>query len=163
MEARDHFGLSKPFLPSWNESTQTFGKHRMTTCEATCWIHELLEDGMSAKDALKFSSHSCKATLLTWAGMTTLFTREERTLLGHHVEAQTRSSTTYNRDSQVMLQYKVTKLIAMIKTGRLKPDASRAERLAMMVGETSQDERESGAPEDSIEYASSDDDSEDIS
>jgi len=35
MEARDHFGLSKPFLPSWNESTQTFGKHRMTTCEAT--------------------------------------------------------------------------------------------------------------------------------
>ena len=85
MEARDHFGLSKPFLPSWNESTQTFGKHRMTTCEATCWIHELLEDGMSAKDALKFSSHSCKATLLTWAGMTTLFTREERTLLGHHV------------------------------------------------------------------------------
>ena len=95
--------------------------------------------------------------------MTNLFTPEERTLLGHHVEAQTRSSTTYSRDPQVMLQYKVTKLITMIKTDRLKPDASRAERLAMMVGDTAQDEPESGASENPIEYASSDDDSEDIS
>lgn len=38
--ARDHFGLTKPFLPTWNESTQIFGEHRMTTCEATCWIHD---------------------------------------------------------------------------------------------------------------------------
>ena len=25
IEAREHFGLGKPFLPSWNESSQTFG------------------------------------------------------------------------------------------------------------------------------------------
>lgn len=37
MEARGTFGTSKPFLPSWNESSQTFGTHRMTTCKATCW------------------------------------------------------------------------------------------------------------------------------
>ena len=79
IEAREHFGLAKPFLPSWNESSQTFGKHRMTTCESTCWIHELLEGSMDIREVLKFSSHSCKATLLTWAGMCTLFTREERT------------------------------------------------------------------------------------
>ena len=162
MEAREHFGLSKPFLPSWNESTQTFGLHRMTTCEATCWIHELLEEELGAKEALKFSSHSCKATLLTWAGMTNIFSREERTLLGHHVEAQTRSSTTYSRDSQVMLQYKVSKLITMIKTDKLKPDASRAERLAMLVGDDAQEEEESVAFDDSIDYASSNDDSEDV-
>eukprot|EP00434_Breviolum_minutum_P039685 symbB.v1.2.035248.t2/scaffold4699.1/size36177/2 len=134
----------------------------MTTCEATCWIHELLEEELGAKEALKFSSHSCKATLLTWAGMTNIFSREERTLLGHHVEAQTRSSTTYSRDSQVMLQYKVSKLITMIKTDKLKPDASRAERLAMLVGDDAQEEEESVAFDDSIDYASSNDDSEDV-
>ena len=63
IEAREHFGLTKPFLPSWNESSQTFGKHRMTTCESTCWIHELLEGSMDIREVLKFSSHSCKATL----------------------------------------------------------------------------------------------------
>ena len=161
IEAREHFGLAKPFLPSWNESSQTFGKHRMTTCESTCWIHELLEGSMDIREVLKFSSHSCEATLLTWAGMCTLFTREERTLLGHHVEAQTRSSTTYSRDSQVMLQYKVSKLISMIKTGRLKPDASRAERLSMMI-EADDAGTDHVPTEEPIEYQPSEDDSKDV-
>ena len=166
IEAREHFGLTKPFLPSWNESSQTFGKHRMTTCESTCWIHELLEGSMDIREVLKYSSHSCKATLLTWAGMCSvggqsLFSREERTLLGHHVEAQTRSRTTYSRDAQVMLQYKVSKLISMIKTGRLKPDASRAERLAMMI-EADEGGSDEVPPEEHIEYQPSEDDSEDV-
>ena len=161
IEAREHFGLAKPFLPSWNESSQTFGQHRMTTCESTCWIHELLEGSMNIREVLKFSSHSCKATLLTWAGMCNLFTREERTLLGHHVEAQTRSSTTYSRDAQVMLQYKVSKLISMIRTGKLKPDASRAERLSMMI-EADEDGGDNVPAEEPVKYLPSEDDSEDV-
>lgn len=117
LEARAALGLSKPFLPSWNESSQAFGSHRMTTCEATCWMRELLEPEIGPSNALKFSSHSCKATVLTWAGMCNLFSREGRTLLGNHVEAQTRSSATYNRDSQVLLQYKVAKMISLIRSG----------------------------------------------
>ena len=89
------------------------------------------------------------------------FDREERTLLGHHVEAQTRSSTTYSRDSQVMLQYKVSKLISMIRLGKLKPDASRAERLAMMLEEDSEGDKDVQS-EGPINYQSSDDDSDDI-
>ena len=34
-------------------------------------------------------------------------TRGERTLLGHHIERKTRSATTYNKDSQYLLQRKV--------------------------------------------------------
>ncbi len=49
-------------------------------------------------------------------------------------QPQTKSATIYNRDSQILLQYKVLKLINLIRTKRLKPDASRAERLSMMVG-----------------------------
>ena len=161
MKAREHFNLSKPFLPSWNESSQTFAKHRMTTCEATCWIHELLEPAIGSMAASKFSSHSCKATILTWAAMTDLFSREERTLLGHHVEAQTRSSTTYSRDALVMLQYKVCKLISLIKTGRLKPDASRAERLSMMLDEGATDAFHD-ADDTPLNLESSSDDSDDV-
>jgi hypothetical protein len=134
MLARSNTGLDegKIFLPSWNEVAQTWSSCPMSSGEATCWIRELLAANQ-VQQAWKFSSHSCKCTLLTWAGMCTLFTREERTLLGHHVEPQTRSSTIYNRDSQILLQYKVLKLINLIRTGKLKPDVSRAERLSMMV------------------------------
>ena len=162
MEARGTFGISKPFLPSWNESSQTFGTHRMTTCEATCWMHELLEPEIGAANALRFFSHSCKATILTWAGMCNLFTREERTLLGHHVEAQTRSSTTYNRDSQVLLQYKVATMINLVKSGKLKPDASRSERLSMMLEEGVTDDDADQRLEPEVDLASSDDESDDV-
>ena len=134
MDARSDSGLHGQdlFLPSWNEVGQSWSAHPMSSGEATCWIRELLSSA-GVEGYQRFSSHSAKCTLLTWAGMTTLFTREERTLLGHHVEPQTRSATIYSRDSQIMLQYKVLKLINLIRTKKLKPDASRAERLAMMV------------------------------
>ena len=134
MSARSSMGLDEGsiFLPSWNEVAQSWSSCPMSSGEATCWIRELLS-ASQVSQAWKFSSHSCKCTLLTWAGMCTIFTREERTLLGHHVEPQTKSSTIYNRDSQVLLQYKVLKLINLIRTGTLKPDVSRAERLSAMV------------------------------
>lgn len=121
------------FMPSWNEIAGSWADHPMTSAEVSCWIHELLAEEIGIQSAARFSSHSCKATLLTWAAMTTLFNREERTLLGHHVEAQTRSNTTYSRDCQILLQYKVVKLINLIKNGHLLPDATRAERLARML------------------------------
>ena len=134
MDARSQSGLHGQdlFLPSWNEVGQSWSAYPMSSGEATCWIRELLSSA-GVEDYERFSSHSAKCTLLTWAGMTNLFTREERTLLGHHVEPQTKSATIYNRDSQIMLQYKVLKLINLIRTKKLKPDASRAERLAMLV------------------------------
>ena len=134
MDARSESGLHGQdlFLPSWNEVGQSWSAYPMSSGEATCWIRELLSSA-GVEDYERFSSHGAKCILLTWAGMTTLFTREERTLLGHHVEPQTRSATIYNSDSQIMLQYKVLKLINLIRTKKLKPDASRAERLAMMV------------------------------
>ena len=139
IQARSDAGLNdrKILLPSWNEVAQTWSAYPMSSGEATCWIRELLTTS-DVSDSERFSSHSCKCTLLTWAGMCTLFTREERTLLGHHVEPQTKSSTTYNRDSQILLQYKVLKLINLIRSERLKPDVSRAERLSMMVRQADQ-------------------------
>ena len=164
ISARADAGLtgSKIFLPSWNEIANTWSGYRMSSGEATCWIRELLA-GASVYMYEKFSSHSCKCTLLTWAGMCTLFTREERTLLGHHVEPQTKSNTTYSRDSQILLQYKVSKLINLIRTERLKPDASRAERLSMMVrSEAHPHDEDIAEVWEPPHLAASDDDSEDV-
>eukprot|EP00435_Cladocopium_sp_Y103_P007580 s5022_g2.t1 len=164
MAARSKAGLDnhKLFLPSWNEIAQTWANYPMSSGEATCWIRELLFDA-NIDASQKFSSHSCKCTLLTWAGMCTIFTREERTLLGHHVEPQTKSSTTYSRDAQVLLQYKVLKVINLIRSGRLKPDVSRAERLSMMVNrEASNRDEDLADTWDEPDIGASEEDSEDL-
>ena len=131
MRSRTLAGLTDEglFQPSWNDMAQTWASHAMTSGECNCWLGEFLQDY-----EVSTTSHSCKTTILTWAGMTNIFSREERTLLGHHVEPQQKSATTYNRDSQILLMYKVQRLINLIKAGHLKPDASRAERLCMMFG-----------------------------
>lgn len=163
-DAREESGLNQQslFVPAWNEVSQTWSPYPMSSGEATCWIRELLHQcGISDVD--RFSSHSCKCTLLTWAGMCTIFTREERTLLGHHVEPQTKSSTTYSRDSQILLQYKVTKLLSLLRSEKLKPDASRAERLNMLVAQGSGDQDSEIAAEwQEPEIAASDEDSDDV-
>eukprot|EP00435_Cladocopium_sp_Y103_P035869 s3789_g9.t1 len=162
--ACDAAGLSegKLFLPSWNEVAQIWSSEAMSSGEATCWIRELLS-AAGVDELQKFYSHSCKCTLLTWAGICILFTREERTLLGHHLEPQTKSSTTYNRDSQMLLHYNILKLINLTRSQRLKPDASRAERLSMMVNQDSRT-RDSDIAETWEEPVidMSDDDSEDV-
>ena len=91
---------------------------------------------LGKEEAARYSSHSCKPTVLTWCGMTEILTREERTMLGHHVEPSTKSAATYNRDSQLLLQAKVAKVLNLITTGQLEPDASRATRLSKMLPQT---------------------------
>ena len=123
----------RPFLPSWNDRAGTWGASPMTTAEASLFLKEFLEPALGQDAIAQFSSHSCKPTVLTWCGMTDVFTREERTMLGHHIEASTKSATTYNRDAQLLLQVKVAKVLQMIVDGELDPDTSRAARLSRML------------------------------
>ena len=114
----------------------------MTTAEASLFLKEFLEITLGPEETIKYSSHSCKPTLLTWCGMTEVLTREERTMLGHHVEPSTKSATTYNRDSQLLLQAKVSKVLAMVVSGELDPDASRASRLTRILQLNEQGEQD---------------------
>eukprot|EP00435_Cladocopium_sp_Y103_P061051 s1200_g22.t1 len=64
---------------------------------------------------------------------------------------------------QVLLQYKVLKVINLIRSGRLKPDVSRAERLSMMVNRDASNRDEDVADTwDEPDIGASDDDSEDL-
>ena len=120
------------YVPSWNDQHGTWGTSPMSTAEASLHLQELL-DPVFGQEALKWTSHSCKATILTWCGMTNVMTREERTMLGHHVEPTTKAATTYNRDSQLLLQAKVNTVLKMVLSGELDPDSSRASRLDHMI------------------------------
>ena len=61
-----------------------------------------------------------------------MFTREERTMLGHHVEASTKSATTYDKNAMLALQAKVLRMITAIQEGTYDPDASMAYKLRAM-------------------------------
>ena len=111
-QIKDDTGLS--FLPSWNDRSGTWSVSPMTTAEASLFLKEMLEPILGPEAVAQFSSHSCKPTILTWCGMTDILIREERTMLGHHIEPTTKSATTYNRDSQLLLQAKVSKVLDRI-------------------------------------------------
>ena len=66
-------------IPSWNDRACGWSNTPMTSAEATCFLREMLEEPLGATEAARFSSRSCKATLLTWAGVTDVCAREERT------------------------------------------------------------------------------------
>ena len=123
----------RPFLPSWNDRAGNWAVSPMTTAEASLFLKEFLEPALGQEAVAQFSSHSCKPTVLTWCGMTDILTREERTMLGHHIEPSTKSATTYNRDSQLLLQAKVAKVLQMIVEDELDPDAGRASRLSRLL------------------------------
>ena len=99
----------------------------------------------------QFSSHSCKPTVLTWCGMTDILTREERTMLGHHIKPSTKSATAYNRDSQLLLQAKVAKVLQMIVDDELDPDASRASRLSRLLRSDLQEDPDEVSQESDFE------------
>lgn len=149
---------SVAFIPSWNELASTWASSRMTSGEATCWLREFLEPVLGSREATRFSSHSFKATVLTWAGMVRIFTREERTQLGHHVEANVKSNLTYSRDAQILLQHKVTILIRQIKAGALNPDATRAQRLSTLIAQEVEDAQQLVSPPVFFESESEEDD-----
>ncbi|CAE7440969.1 unnamed protein product [Symbiodinium sp. CCMP2592] len=103
----------------------------MGSAEATSWLRELIEEEIGADAARKLRAHSCKVTLLTWAGQSGRFSREERTLLGHHAEATTRSAT-YDRDAVLALHSKVFLMLQDISAGLQEPDAPAARKLLSM-------------------------------
>ena len=147
----DGMHVSWPGKPSWALCLQDLRRKRniqgglpslgrtgwldtpMVTSEATAFLREIAQNVLEASIASTLRAHSLKTTLLTWAGACQVFQREERTLLGHHVEASTKSATTYDRDAAIRLQAKVHRMLTMIDTAELEPDSSRARKLEVLL------------------------------
>ena len=72
-------------------------------------------------------------------------------MLGHHIEPTTKSATTYNRDSQLLLQAKVSKVLDRIIHGQIDPDATRASRLSRLICKEQADNGDETSAESDIE------------
>ncbi len=115
----------------------------MSVSEATGWLREFLLHNQPSLEAEKYGSHSCKCTLLTWAGRSTtiIFSPTERRLLGHCIEPALRSTLIYSRESFTSLYAKVLKLFTLIRSREFEPDLPAIDRVLQYIegdaGETS--------------------------
>ena len=118
-------------LPSFSLRRGRWLDQRMSSSEATCFLREYLAQRFPGESISNYSSHSCKSTLLTWAGRSTtvVFTMPERRILGHHLDPNTKSVLTYSRESYTSLYAKVLLMYIKIRSGEFRPDLRAIERV----------------------------------
>lgn len=130
MEARALSGLgdhSSPMLPAVGPGG-TWQQRATTTSEASAWLRDLLiQCGVPKDAAIRKSTHSLKATLLSWLCLWGM-PLEVRRIVGHHMDPGSKSALTYSRDAMSGPLAEIAKMIADIKSGTFSPDDSRSLR-----------------------------------
>ena len=131
---------SEEELPSFSEKQACWLDTPMSASEATVWLREFLEGARIPLRPELIGSHSCKTTLLTWAGRSVklVFTPAERRLLGHRMDANMKSVLCYSRESYTSLYAKVLNMFRMIRSGEFDPDQAAIERVVHMADGTDQ-------------------------
>ncbi|CAE7621993.1 unnamed protein product [Symbiodinium sp. CCMP2592] len=135
MEARTDAGLGlNPSLPAFSEASQSWLERRMSTGELTMYLREfLVASHIDIPSESRVSSHSMKATFLSWLAKFGGVSLEDRRIAGHHLDPDSRSPLTYSRDELCRLMKIFEDILKAIRSGHFKPDDSRVMRLAVMV------------------------------
>ena len=111
----------------------------MTSGEGTLWLRECLaaKDIEWLDDVKPPTTHSCKATLLSWLSKAGNFTMAERQVMGHHLDRPSTSALTYGRQNFIPILAKVAVLLKRIVNNNFNPDAqpSRIVRQALLAME----------------------------
>lgn len=133
MSSRDSQGLwfGDFALPSFSFRSQSWTSEPMSASEATFWLREFLSLETVEVDLKCYGSHSCKSTILTWAGRYTVspFSDSERRLLGHHLGPNMKSVLTYSREAYTSLYSKVFQMFVRIRDRSFDPDMPAVERV----------------------------------
>jgi len=117
-------------MPAFSEVSGQFLQRRITTAEANFWLREVLvRAGLTPEKAARFSTHSCKATIPTWAGKFGGFSMDERRMLTHHMDANAVMPLSYSRDNLTALHSRVFRMLTAIRNFEFDPDASNAARI----------------------------------
>jgi len=160
LEARQSEGLEcgEFVLPSYSEKFATWLEVPMSASEATIWLRDFLH-GSAGFEPNMVGSHSCKTTLLTWAGRSikVTFSASERRLLGHHLDPNMKSVLCYSRESYTTLYAKVLGMFRLIRSGEFCPDQSAIDRVVQLADAT--DEQQLGVGEQADEIGASDSES----
>ncbi len=106
----------------------SFASGRIATADGIMWMREVLVDaGVSLEEAAAYGTHSCKATLLSWAAKAGM-DKSDRRLLGGHAAQKDRSVLEYSRDALASPLHKLGLLLDRIALGDFVPDAARSGR-----------------------------------
>ena len=102
-------------------------KRGLTSQEVSRFLRVMLGEQMAqAKESgPKLSSHSLKATVLSWAAKAGM-TAQDKSILGRHVSAYSDSSAVYARDLSIGAVSRLQEVIAQIHKGEFLPDAPRS-------------------------------------
>ena len=148
-------------LPSYSEKQACWLSVPMSASEATVWLREFLEGASTKTCPSLIGSHSCKTTLLTWAGRSVklVFTPAERRLLGHHLDANMKSVLCYSRESFTSLYAKVLGMFRLIRSGEFNPDQAAIDRVVQMADGPDDSQLEVNAQEPEPETLSDSDSS----
>ena len=101
----------------------------------------MLEAGVNREELRNFGSHSCKTTLLTWAGRSSIvrFSNSDRRQLGHHMKPGTKSILTYSREACTTLYGRVLAMFKTIRNGSFDPDLSSVSRVVKTAQDVNQE------------------------
>ena len=158
-------------LPAYSEYSGKWLSRKMTSGEGSLWLRECLaaKDIEVLDDVVLPTTHSCKATLLSWLAKSGKFDMSERQIMGHHLDRPSVSALTYGRQNFIPILTKVALLFRKIHDGTFSPDAqvSRIVRqsLAQMEAESQLFSEQMGLKprlEEADDSASEADDQEDI-
>ena len=151
----------KPFMPNpqpgggWETS-------RLTLWDLTLWLREsLLRVGATPDQLLNVGSHSCKATPLSWGAKFGL-RKDDRKLLGGHIERADVSVVAYSRDTLAGPLRKLMSVYKAIREEKFLPDEDRSGRWALdeKVPSDSEDDSHESQSSSSSSGSDSDQDSE---
>ena len=102
---------------------------------ANRWLKSILiAFGVDASKLIGASTHSCKATSLSWCAKYNL-PFISRQLLGHHVPSHLTSAITYSRDSLSGPLREYDEVLAAIRAFKFEPDNSRSGRFTLLTGQ----------------------------
>ena len=113
-----------------------FLRRAMTAAEGSVWLRELLHSQKISGHLEKYSSHSLKATALSWSAKSCTMSYEERLTQGHHCSPKFGMALLYSRDALAEILTKVARVVRAVQKGGFSPDLSRAERVAQALAES---------------------------
>ncbi|CAE7559229.1 unnamed protein product [Symbiodinium natans] len=128
-------------MPACDEMAECFLERHMTAAEGGAWLQEILASRHpDFKDIKLYTTHSLKATPLSWATKSNHFTDAEKRVLGHHVGPGEAMPVTYGRDVMAPVLGKLQHLVHQIRQGDFDPDASRASRVAQIAADLTRED-----------------------
>ena len=118
-------GKPEPMLPAPERGGSGWQRRYLTSQEMNAFLKKLFQDGGIALDGRRISTHSCKATCISWCSKHDV-SPEHRAVLARHSTATQGPTALYSRDLITAALRSLVHVIDAIKAATFQPDRSRS-------------------------------------